>query len=240
MAGLLLLAELRPIPIHRRGEVFEIVGSTTFAYALVIGVGVAPAVVAHVAVALFADRLTRKPLVKALFNASQYALSAAVAGGAFAAVPGGHVPVAGRLAVGDLAPLVVGAIAYFLCNNVLVGAVVALANRRKLAQIMADDLVFNITTSGVLLALSPLVSSVASHDVLLTPFLLIPVYAVYQSARVSVEKEGTAPMSTASCSAPTSPCTSPNRPAPATSCTRRRATTTAGGASRCRPTCGRP
>ena len=79
-AILAAVGELTPIKIFRRGSEGEITLSTTFAFALLLLAGLPAALMALALASVVADIAHRKPVTKALFNVSQYALSMAAAG----------------------------------------------------------------------------------------------------------------------------------------------------------------
>src|SRR5213076_2430044 len=78
-----LLGELIPITVPRGNDTEEITTSTTFAFGLLLGWGVAWGMTA-----LVADIVRQKPMRKILFNAGQYALAIGGAGLVYAALGG--------------------------------------------------------------------------------------------------------------------------------------------------------
>jgi signal transduction histidine kinase len=85
----LLVSELIPIVVPgSQGPVEGFVMSDAFAFALLLGWGVAAAVLVGVAVSLAADRVHRRPLAALAFNAGQYGIALAAAGGLYTLVAG--------------------------------------------------------------------------------------------------------------------------------------------------------
>src|SRR6266536_434569 len=76
----LVVSQVRPIDLPRRGDVEEITTSTTFALGLLLAWGTAPAALALASASIVAGLLERKALRKIAFNAAQYILALAAAG----------------------------------------------------------------------------------------------------------------------------------------------------------------
>jgi hypothetical protein len=66
-----LLGELLPLKIPRRGEHEELTVSTTFAFALLLVAGLFPAVAAQAAASVVQDVASRKPVWRIAFNIGQ-------------------------------------------------------------------------------------------------------------------------------------------------------------------------
>jgi diguanylate cyclase (GGDEF)-like protein len=88
---------------------------------------------------------------------------------------------------GDLPAILLSASVFFLTNNALAGAALALAQGLPVIRYLREDFAFQALTSGVLLALSLIVVVVAAFSPLLVPLLTLPVIAVYRSASTSLE-----------------------------------------------------
>lgn len=190
LSGLLLLGELRTIRYRGRRTVGEITTSTTFAFALLLGFGTTLAVVAQSAASIISDATLRKPLVKALFNAAQYTLSLAAAGGAIRLLTGAEPLISGaRFAAADLVPFLLGMVAFFLVNNFLIAVVVGLDQGVSIARHVRRELPFHAATDVVLMGLSPVVVVVVQRSPILTPLFLLPMAAVYVGAGISLAKE---------------------------------------------------
>jgi signal transduction histidine kinase len=187
-AGLLLVGELFPIKVPRKGEEDEITTSTTFAYAILLSQGLVGAVLAQVIASVTSDLIRRKPVWKALFNASQYTLAlagcSAVLHGLtnFPASSGIHSIVPGQL------PAILAAGAVFcLLNIVLTALALALAQGVPIVDYVGRDISFQALTDGILMALSPVVLVAADWSLVTLPLVALPLVAVYRSARTSVE-----------------------------------------------------
>src|SRR6266540_250824 len=113
----LVVSQVRPIDLPRRGDVEEITTSTTFALGLLLAWGTAPAALALASASIVAGLLERKALRKIAFNAAQYILALAAAGGLFTLL-GGRLP----FTIAQLSAFGASAVVFFLLNRLLVGA----------------------------------------------------------------------------------------------------------------------
>src|SRR4051794_9158469 len=180
LAALVLASEAMPIDIPHRGGFDRVTSSTAFGFAALLMFGVFPAVVVYAVVSLIVDVVWRKPLLKALFNAAQYALATAAAGAVMLAL-GATLPVA---SVSGVLPLVLaGTLVFFLVNHVLPGVAVALMIRERPGRYLLTDLGFQVMTLGFVLALAPIVVASAEANMALVPLCVLPVLAVYLGAR---------------------------------------------------------
>ena len=184
-----LLGELLPLKIPRRGDDEEVTISTTFAYALLLAGGLVPALVAQVVASVVQDLLSGKPAWRLLFNVGQYTLTmwaAAVVLGALTSVP--HP--SGQLFVSsDLPGILVAGLALWLVNTGTVGVAVALHRRVPLVAYFRSDLGFSFITGALLLCLSPVLLSSAEYATGLFPLFFFPIYAVYRAGRHAARNE---------------------------------------------------
>ena len=126
--------ELLPITIPHRDDVEELTTSTTFAFALVLAIGTAPAVVTLAAASLLADVAHRKVWWKAMFNLAQYSLAIGAAALAYHALGGTEA-----LELSDVAPMAVAAALFFALNYVLPGVGIALAGGERVLKDLRRD-----------------------------------------------------------------------------------------------------
>ena len=184
-----LLGELLPLKIPRRGDDEEVTISTTFAYALLLAGGLVPALVAQVVASVVQDLLSGKPAWRLLFNVGQYTLTmwaAAVVLDALTSVP--HP--SGQLFVSsDLPGILVAGLALWLVNTGTVGVAVALHRRVPLVAYFRSDLGFSFITGALLLCLSPVLLSSAEYATGLFPLFFFPIYAVYRAGRHAARNE---------------------------------------------------
>ena len=183
-----VIGELVPIRIRRDGPDGEITPSTTFCFALVISAG-ATAIPLVALASLLADAAARKSAVRIAFNVGQYAVSLGAAWLTLSALS--DVPTDARIpfAPGDLPAIVAAGAVFFVVNSVLVGAVIALLERRRLLAWLFADIRFEASSTALVLGLSPLVVLAGSYSLLLVPLLLLPVVSAIQSQRHAVARE---------------------------------------------------
>ena len=184
-----LVGELLPVKIPRRGDDEEIAFSTTFAFALLIAAGLPVALVAQAVASALQDVVARKPLWRLVFNVGQYTLSLACAslvmdgvtyGAGLHGIPFGEA---------DLPAIVAGGTSFFVVNTVVVGIAIALYQRASVLHYLRSDFVFSLLTSAVLLCLAPVVLAAMSFSPLLYPACLLPIAAVYQGGRQAARAE---------------------------------------------------
>ena len=188
-AVLLVVLELRPLIQGRGHDPQGVVMSTAFACAILFLWGPWPAIVVVSIASFAADRRVHKPPWKVLFNVGQYNLSivaAWVVMACSARTPSIEDPLT-VLTPADLPWMLGACIAYFCTNLVLVSG--ALAWTSGFLRIMFNDFAHYTATTFSVLALSPLIVTVANAAWELLPLLLIPLVLVYKTAQMSVEKE---------------------------------------------------
>ena len=186
LAAAVVIGELFPLTIPRRGEDEVVTVSTSFAYALLIVGGLPAAIAAQSIGVALDDLLGRKPLWRIVFNVGQYALSFAAAALVLAALgvhPGSPLR---WLGASDIPAVILGAATYYLINVVLVGIGVALYQRRNVLQYMASDLGFIVMLGAFLLSLAPILIAAIDYSVALLPLMVAPFWLVHRFARQSV------------------------------------------------------
>ncbi|HTC73084.1 MAG TPA: hypothetical protein VK655_09360, partial [Solirubrobacteraceae bacterium] len=72
LAASVMIGELFPLELPRPSGDGEITVSTMFSFALLLGMGLVPALVAQLAASLVQDRIARKPWWQVGFNIGQY------------------------------------------------------------------------------------------------------------------------------------------------------------------------
>jgi diguanylate cyclase (GGDEF)-like protein len=188
-----VLGELRPVRLVRREGANgggSVTTSTAFAFAILVMAGPVAAAVSLALASLIADVHGRKRWYKVTYNLGQYTLSVGAAALAIAWLsPTAVLLDGGRVRTDDIVPLIVACAVFFVVNSALVGIVVSLAPRASVLRGIRDELVSQGAVDGLLLGLAPVVVVVAVHNLALIPFLLLPVAAIYMSARASLEKE---------------------------------------------------
>jgi len=188
---LVLAAELMPVeldgpagPPVNRGARDATTMSQPFAFALVLGWGVAAGVVALGLCSALADLLGGKAVRKILFNSAQLALSLGAAGGVYELLGGdrGSGPV-------GLAAFAAAALTFFVVNNVLVEAVFVFADGAPAWDQARQGVGVRAWTSSMLLGMAPIVTVVAERSLELVPILALPTAAVYLTCRGAIRAD---------------------------------------------------
>jgi diguanylate cyclase (GGDEF)-like protein len=182
-----LLGELFPITVQRQGEEDEITTSTTFALALLLTAGALPAVIAQASSSIAADLIRRKPLWKAAFNGAQYVLSLAAAAVVLNVLAQGDFSPSHPLGAGSLAAVVAAGAVFFVANTTLTGTALALAQKVPVLRYLAHDLLFQASTDGLLVALTPIVVVASDRSLFLVPLIAAPMLTVHKATRTSLE-----------------------------------------------------
>jgi len=188
-AILLVVLELRPLIQGRGHDPQGVVMSTAFACAILFLWGPWPAIVVVSIASMAADRRAGKTPWKVFFNVGQYNLSICAAWAVMAlsrGTPSVEEPL--RALSGADLPWMAGAcVAYFFTNLLLVSGVLAWTS--TFWRFMFNDFWHYAATTFSVLALSPLIVTVANAAWELLPLLLIPLVLVYKMAQMSVERE---------------------------------------------------
>jgi diguanylate cyclase (GGDEF)-like protein len=185
-----MLGELMPLKIPRRGNDEEITLSTSFAMALMLAGGLAPALIAQCTASVVQDRMSGKPWWRVRFNVGQYALAMAGAWGAMrvlAAAP--QVGSAHPFSSADLPGMMVAAAVFFFVNTTVVGTAVSLYQGIPVGRYLRNDPLFVLVTGVVMLMLAPIVFAAAAFSVVLVPLCLAPVVAIYNTMTQGARNE---------------------------------------------------
>ena len=188
LSGGVLLGEMLPVKIPRRGGDEEITLSTSFSLALLLVGGLAPALIAQGTASIIQDRLAGKPWWRVRFNLGQYALSMGAALGVMELLSAAdRIGSSRHLAVEELPAVFLAAAVFFVVNNGIVGIAVAWYQQVPLRRYFRNDAAFVIVTGGVMLMVAPLVVAATWYSTALVPLFLAPMFAIYntvwQSAR---------------------------------------------------------
>ena len=186
-AVFIVLGELMPIEIARRGNDDTVTVSTAFAFAALLAFGAGPAVAAYAGASVVFDLVNRSPVARLTFNAGQYALALAAAA-LVLEVP--HDLPYSADAIASHLPIVFAAAGLsFVVNTALAGAAPALVRGVGVIGYLRRDLGFQLLTSGLLLAISPVIVIAADASLALVPLLFLPTLAVYMAGRQSLISE---------------------------------------------------
>jgi diguanylate cyclase (GGDEF)-like protein len=187
-----MFGEMLPVKIPRRGNDEQMTLSTPFVMAVLLAGGLAPALIAQSAASVVQDLHAGKAWWRIRFNLGQYALSMAAALMTMrwlSAAP--HIGSSHPFSSADLPGMMVGAGAFFLVNNGVVGGAVSLYQGVPVLRYFRNDAGFVAITGSVMLLLAPIVIAASAYSVVLIPLCLAPVAAIYnatwQSARSAHE-----------------------------------------------------
>ncbi len=184
-----VIGELFPLRVHRPGAEGEVTPSTTFAFALILVAGFAAVPIMAVS-CLVCDRIGGKPAIKALFNAAQYSITVAATAAVLAAVAGVPITAAGvPFTAADLPGILVAGAVFFIANSLLVATVIALIEHQSILRCLFDDLLFQVTSAGLLLGLAPMVVISAVFSPFLLPLFVLPLLSIIQGQRQALIKE---------------------------------------------------
>jgi diguanylate cyclase (GGDEF)-like protein len=170
------IGELMPIPVPHRHGLAKVTISTTFAFAILLRFGVAPATGVYVGSLVLADLVGRVEPIKILFNGAQYALAMLAAGAVLSAA---HTPALAHIDSGDLGIVFLAAAAFFVVNHVLACIGGALLSGVPIGRYLVEDLRFQIFTAGCLLAFAPAVLASGDMSAPLVIVAFLPVLAIY-------------------------------------------------------------
>ncbi len=180
LAAFAVIGELMPIPVpHRRG-LAKVTISTTFAFAILLRFGAAPATAVYVASLVIADASSRVTPIKILFNAAQYALAMVAAAAVLSLA---HLPLLTTIRAAQLPVILLAALAFFLANHALACVGAALLAGLPIGDYLRDDLPFQAWTAGCLLAFSPAVLASGDMSVPLVAVAFVPVLAIWVGGR---------------------------------------------------------
>jgi diguanylate cyclase (GGDEF)-like protein len=186
-AAFIVLGELMPIAIARRGNDDTVTVSTAFAFAALLSFGAGPAIAAYAGASVVFDIANRSPVARLTFNAGQYALALAAA--ALVLELSHDLPYSAEAIASHLPVVFAAAAVSFLVNTALAGAAPALLRGASVLGYLRRDLGFQLLTSGLLLAMSPVIVIAADASLALVPLLFLPTLAVYMAGRQSLISE---------------------------------------------------
>jgi diguanylate cyclase (GGDEF)-like protein len=181
-----MLGELFPLELPRRSGDGEVTTSTMFTFALLLGVGLVPALAAQLTASVAQDRLAGKPWWQVGFNIGQYTLSVTAAAAVQWLIAGHGVLQTGTLVPIDLVAVVAAAAAFFIVNLLLVTRATTLYEGTPFRHALMTDLPFGLSVGAVLLCLAPVVVTVLRYSPLLYPLVFVPLIGVYATGGQTV------------------------------------------------------
>jgi diguanylate cyclase (GGDEF)-like protein len=190
VAALVVLGELRPLVTAGSPDANGVSTSTAFVFALLIHWGLGVAVLMQTVAAIIADTARQKAPWRTAFNVAQYALSFSAAGATLWVFGARPTPLHPLSVHGAALPgIAAAAVVFFLCNNALVSQALVLHDHTKFRTQFFSDWSYQVASTGALLGLAPIVVVVMERGPWLVPLLLLPLFAVYATAAMSLEKE---------------------------------------------------
>jgi diguanylate cyclase (GGDEF)-like protein len=191
IAGLVLIAELRPVVTAGAYDPQGVTISTAFVFAILFYWGPWPALLVHGIGVVLGEIAKRKPVWKIVFNTGQYvgclALSALILWLAGLRPTPTHP--SGDIDAHTLLVMAISWAAYFLLNLAMVATAISLRTGTRWWDDFVDDIDYYAITTFAVLALSPVVVVVTKASWGLIPLLLLPLFLVYKTASISLEKE---------------------------------------------------
>jgi diguanylate cyclase (GGDEF)-like protein len=185
-----VLGEMLPIKIPRRGDDEELTLSAAFAMAMLVVGGLGPALIAQGLASIMGDITSGKPWWRIRFNFGQYTLAMVAAWLVIKAVSiSRHLDVLHPFASGQLPAMMLGAVAFFLVNVCVVGSAVAMYQQVPIPRYFRNNLSFVVITFGVVLLVAPIVLAAAAYTVAIVPLCLAPILAMYNSVSQTARSE---------------------------------------------------
>ncbi len=185
LAASVMVGELFPLELPRRSGDGEVTVSVMFSFALLLGLGLVPALAAQLVASVVQDRIAHKPWWQVGFNIGQYTLSLSAAAGVLKLL-GAYGTLRAGFKPEDLLAVLAAAAAYFSVNLLLVTRATTLYQGVPIARALESDLTFGLSVGAVLLCLAPVVVTVLEFSRILYPLLLVPLVGVYISGRQSI------------------------------------------------------
>ncbi len=183
-----LLGEMLPVKIPRRGNDEMLTLSTAFSMALLLAGGLGPALIAQGIGSVIQDIASGKVGWRSRFNLGQYTIALIAAMLAMRAISHiSGIPSAHPLDSSQLPALLIGSAVFFLVNTAVVNLAIAIYQEVSVIHYFRNNFGFVVVAGGAMLCLAPIVVAAISFSVLLVPLFLAPVvaihHAVWQGAR---------------------------------------------------------
>ena len=186
----LVVAELRPVVASGRHDPAGVSLATSFLFAILLAWGASLAVVGVVLAIGVGEIAKGKRAYLAMFNVAQYVLSYLAAWAVLELFGWPASPASPAvLQPGDLALILLAGGAYHVVNLGIVGVAISALDGRSLRAATFENVRYYTLTTGAVLALSPLVVVVAQHHWGFLPLLLLPLYLLWKTAAMSLERE---------------------------------------------------
>jgi diguanylate cyclase (GGDEF)-like protein len=176
-----LLGEMMPIKVARRGSEEELTLSASFAMALLLAGGLVPAMIAQGVASVIQDLHSGKPCWRIRFNVGQYSLAMAAAELVMRSLSVHSVDRTHPFATDQLPAMILGISAFFVVNAGVVGVAISLHQGMPLRRYFRVNLPFTFITASAVLLVAPIVLAAASYSVAIVPLCLAPLVAMYNT-----------------------------------------------------------
>ncbi|MEU8298125.1 bifunctional diguanylate cyclase/phosphodiesterase [Micromonospora sp. NPDC048909] len=188
MAALAVFCDARPFVPPGRRQSSAVFPSTCFTFAILLGWGLGPAVAVQAVAVIVSGWRLRHAAWRTAFNVGQYACALAAAYGITRLGPG-TIFAGGALHSSDVLAVAGATVAWFVVNYGLVSAAVRLRFGDRWWPSFRQGLAFELLSTGSLLLLAPVLVAAARTSAALIPLVLVPLFAVYRMARLTVEQQ---------------------------------------------------
>ncbi len=189
LAAGVLLSEMMPIKVSRRGSEEELTLSAPFAMALLLAGGLVPAMIAQGFASALQDVHFGKPWFRVRFNLGQYALAMAAAKLVMRALSVHSLDSHHPFATAQLPAMILGISAFFVVNAGVVGVAISLHQGTPIRQYFRINLPFTFITATAVLLVAPIVLAAASYSVAIVPLCLAPLVAMYNTVSRSARSD---------------------------------------------------
>ncbi|WP_435204517.1 putative bifunctional diguanylate cyclase/phosphodiesterase [Micromonospora sp. bgisy143] len=188
MAALAVICDARPFVPPGRRQTSAVFPSTCFTFAILLGWGLGPAVAVQAVGVIVSGWRMGNAAWRTAFNVGQYACALA-AGYAVIRLGPGTIFSGGRLHWTDVAAVGGATLAWFVVNYGLVSWAVRLRFGGRWWPTVRRGVGFELLSTGSLLLLAPVLVAAARLSAALIPLVLVPLFAVYRMARLTVEQQ---------------------------------------------------
>ena len=190
ITALLVLSELRPVVASGAYDPAGVSLSTAPIFAILFHWGPWPAFLVQAVIMTLGEIARRKEAWRVIFNAGQYVLCLAVAWVVlriFGLQPSPSHPA--EVTAHVLPAMALAWVVHFLVNLALVAGALSRRNGTSWWEEFTEDFSYYAVTTFAVLVLSPVVVVLASTVWQLLPLLLLPMFLVYKTASISLDKE---------------------------------------------------
>jgi diguanylate cyclase (GGDEF)-like protein len=189
LAAGVLLGEMMPVKVSRRGSEEELTLSASFAMALLLAGGLLPAMIAQGIASVIQDLHSGKPWWRIRFNLGQYALAMASAELVMQALSVQHLARHHPFAAAELPAMILGIGGFFVVNTSVVGIAISLHQGTPMRRYFRTNLPFTVMTAGAVLLVAPIVLAAAAYSVAIVPLCLAPLVAMYNTVSRSARSD---------------------------------------------------